>query len=830
MIRVLGCEWHKGHRRQQALSQACRRTTGGVIEMLERRVLLASSGVSDALAMDASVSGQVFFDTDQNGTLDADEIGLEGWIVFADANGNGSLDAGEASATTDNQGAYRISALAPGSATIALMPQDGWTVAAAKMVTLQSGQEQKGANFGNYTPISVPHYDAAGDKARIDQDSYPTWPVIASDSKGNYVVVWQGWERDVSGNGIHAQRFDAAGNPIGAQIRVGLTLVPNSACPAVAMDADGGFVVVWESPQAAYGETQIHGRRYNASGEPQGEEFRIDAQKGSQKSPVVAMDAQGNFVVTWYSDYGGFGRGEVWVHRYRADGASAGESFSVNTATDGNETQPGVAMGANGDFIIVWRQGGVFGQRYNAAGEPQGDPFRVTNVSGQPAVAMGRDGSFVVGWTAFHAGVQRYNASGIPQGGNIDLGLSGANNPAPSIAMDNEGGFFIAWQSGSSWVEARRFDALGFPHWIGGDYSNPGITKTEHPAITVVNDGGVVLAWQMSNSGGGIYTQRCDIVRPPDPVIDVGGSAYIGRNGEDVWIYNTLAPIGLPWKPKGLPIAMYPISELNTLNIKTVQGPIAIDLSHGNPIPAGGLFIEGFSFSLDLDPASIVADFAVNIQGKTYVLFQPGRTLDTLNLLDTSRAKINAVNAVFAVNNLSIAPGASFDLGNNNLVVHATPETRDAVLADISGWIKSARADGTWSGPGLTSTQAKANKQMGLGVMLNDNGHGQPIFTTFQGQSVGVNDILIKYTWNGDVNLDGKVDLADYFLVDSGFIKQTGGYRNGDLNFDKKVDLADYFLIDSAFIAQTGTLAVQETPEPVDGVLKQLFSVKPLLS
>jgi hypothetical protein len=97
------------------------------------------------------------------------------------------------------------------------------------------------------------------------------------------------------------------------------------------------------------------------------------------------------------------------------------------------------------------------------------------------------------------------------------------------------------------------------------------------------------------------------------------------------------------------------------------------------------------------------------------------------------------------------------------------------------------------------------NKQTGLAILLNDKS-GRPLLSTFAGYPVTENDILIKYTWNGDVNLDGIVDAADYFLVDSGFLTQQGGYRNGDLNYDGTIDAADYFLIDSAFLAQSGTL------------------------
>jgi hypothetical protein len=123
------------------------------------------------------------------------------------------------------------------------------------------------------------------------------------------------------------------------------------------------------------------------------------------------------------------------------------------------------------------------------------------------------------------------------------------------------------------------------------------------------------------------------------------------------------------------------------------------------------------------------------------------------------------------------------------------------------------------------------NPQTGLSIMLNDKS-GKPILTTFAGQPVTQNDILVKYTWNGDVNLDGSIDAADYFLIDSGFLTQQGQYRNGDLNLDGAVDAADYFLIDSAFLAQTAPLASQSFPTLPDSspsALQQLFSLKPIL-
>jgi len=97
--------------------------------------------------------------------------------------------------------------------------------------------------------------------------------------------------------------------------------------------------------------------------------------------------------------------------------------------------------------------------------------------------------------------------------------------------------------------------------------------------------------------------------------------------------------------------------------------------------------------------------------------------------------------------------------------------------------------------------------------MINDKGSGEGAwYLKFDGVDVSVNDILVKYSWNGDVNLDGVVNADDYFRVDTGFITQAGGYQNGDLNYDGVVNADDYFLIDSAFLSQTGPLATNPQP------------------
>ena len=75
--------------------------------------------------------------------------------------------------------------------------------------------------------------------------------------------------------------------------------------PAIAQDADGNFVVVWEShisPGTDDSENSIQGRRFTAAGTPLGSQFQINSYETNQQSgPDIAMNASGEFVVVWTS-------------------------------------------------------------------------------------------------------------------------------------------------------------------------------------------------------------------------------------------------------------------------------------------------------------------------------------------------------------------------------------------------------------------------------------------------------------------------------------------------------------------------------------------------
>jgi hypothetical protein len=76
---------------------------------------------------------------------------------------------------------------------------------------------------------------------------------------------------------------------------------------------------------------------------------------------------------------------------------------------------------------------------------------------------------------------------------------------------------------------------------------------------------------------------------------------------------------------------------------------------------------------------------------------------------------------------------------------------------------------------------------------------------------VALNDVLVKYTYYGDANLDGKIDGSDYSRIDNASASSGSltGWFNGDFNYDGVINGSDYTLIDNAFNTQGTQLSAE---------------------
>ncbi|MGH7342160.1 MAG: hypothetical protein ACREKH_16845, partial [Candidatus Rokuibacteriota bacterium] len=236
-------------------------------------------------------------------------------------------------------------------------------------------------------------------------------PAAMSDAAGRFVVVWGSAgssETDLHGTSIQARRFDAGGTPVGGQFQVNSYTTGNQYQPAIAVDDSGDFVVAWTSEDGtndAYA-VSTQAQRFDAGGSAMGAQIQVSFPTAdNQRRPQVAREPGGGFVVVWESD-GSLGPDVVGTsiqgHRYDASGVPVGSQFQVNSYRNLDQRRPAVVAVDTDAFIALWdSEGGlpgsdesglsVHGQLFAANGLLAGRrativPARVAKFVAKPAV------------------------------------------------------------------------------------------------------------------------------------------------------------------------------------------------------------------------------------------------------------------------------------------------------------------------------------------------------------------------------------------------------------------------------------------------------------
>ena len=321
-------------------------------------------------------------------------------------------------------------------------------------------------------------------------------PAVAWEPAGDYVVAWQQQSATTGGWDIFAQQFQANGSaPPTAPTPAFQVSTPSSAfcrqSPAVASDAAGDFVIVWQSNESG-STTDIFGQLYNGAGQPVGQRFQVNTPAAyDHQAPAVAMTGDERFLVVWQAN------GEVFARAYAATGAPASGEIVVNVTTAGAQHSPAVAVlpasaAAPLRFEVVWQSegqdgaagtgaSGIVARAFDGAGNPQSGELAInlpaTGAHSHPRIASDPSGNFVVAWEGLTAGgsvvlARRFNAAGTALSGQLMVDAS-PTGPAhdPVVAANAVGDFVVVWdalgQDGSgAAVLTQAFDNRSQP--LGG--------------------------------------------------------------------------------------------------------------------------------------------------------------------------------------------------------------------------------------------------------------------------------------------------------------------------------------------------------------------------
>lgn len=187
---------------------------------------------------------------------------------------------------------------------------------------------------------------------------------------------------------------------------------------AVAMNADGDFVVVWQARDGTIpggDRLDVYAAVYGANGAERTAAFRVNQETSvDQLLPSVGMDDTGRFVVAWYTwDEAGIispALDNVSMRAYQADGTPATDEIQVNTWTDGPHFRVQVGVNPSGDLVISWGNDGqdgdltgVFAQLGDSSGNLLATaPFQVNTITSDaqenPHVGIASTGEFLIAW------------------------------------------------------------------------------------------------------------------------------------------------------------------------------------------------------------------------------------------------------------------------------------------------------------------------------------------------------------------------------------------------------------------------------------------------
>lgn len=241
-------------------------------------------------------------------------------------------------------------------------------------------------------------------------------PDVGMANDGSFVAIWYD-DSDAPGssqkNGreVRARRFGPGGGPLGPDFLVNNRTDGTQNEPAIAVRGNGSFVAVFKTSKGSPGNdsgASIQARQFGANGVASGNQFQVNSTvEGAQSEPAVAVDPDGSFLVVWKSassQGSDQDSNSIQARGYTQVGAAVGLQKQVNSQTTGNQFDPQVASAGGREFMVAWHSRAV-DDRVRARlmtleAQPLGIEFEAGGVTNErsflPGAAGNGDGRAVV--------------------------------------------------------------------------------------------------------------------------------------------------------------------------------------------------------------------------------------------------------------------------------------------------------------------------------------------------------------------------------------------------------------------------------------------------
>jgi hypothetical protein len=422
---------------------------------------------------------------------------------------------------------------APGSsATFSVDAQNHWIVSSPQGTDSMSGIES--VQFADGDTIRL------GTLFPINSTvlGYQFQPVSTGLADGGFVTAWVGPHFTSGGanSGVFVQQFDASGIATGPETLVGSS-TSSADTPSIARLINGSYVVSWNTGG------DVHAQLFDAHGGRIGGEALVnvdtfDTQR--QGNEAIAPLNDGGYMIVWDSP----NQGEIGVQAFDASGVArpgAISGFGVVHAQEG----PAVIPRWDGGAQVIWQDGS---QLMQEAVDNRGVPETLSSavadsIGGRavPTAAQLPDGGWIIAWSnVAQVFTQHFDKTGAATGPARAVDApADTSNFMPSVAVLADGGAAVAWLSSDSFgvdtAYVERYDAAGTA------LGDPTLVSVLHPFtrtplnssvnVAALADGGFLVSLTEGDQDGwGIFGERFDATG----VAMSGGRSLVGDEHDNV--------------------------------------------------------------------------------------------------------------------------------------------------------------------------------------------------------------------------------------------------------------------------------------------------------
>ncbi|NUB11172.1 hypothetical protein FW320_34185, partial [Azospirillum sp. Vi22] len=215
------------------------------------------------------------------------------------------------------------------------------------------------ANIDISRPPGPPSLIVAGQSVESGKSQLPA---VAALANGDTIIAFV----PRSDQYVYLRRYNAAGQLVAGDVQVNVDGGIKNNVATVGL-AGGGYVVSWSNHYNGGSDwnVEVVQRRFDAAGKPVGSDMRVNTwgnwAGSTQGYPSLAALRDGGWITTWLSS-GQDGSGwSVIQRRYDSNGQAVGGEVLVNTATSGDQVHGRTAGLADGGWVTSWWSNGQDG-------------------------------------------------------------------------------------------------------------------------------------------------------------------------------------------------------------------------------------------------------------------------------------------------------------------------------------------------------------------------------------------------------------------------------------------------------------------------------------